>query len=843
MAAGRLAEHHIAGLDGLRAIAVLAVLLFHADLYWARGGYLGVDLFFVISGFLITGLLANEVEASGKLDIKQFYWRRAKRLLPAVWLMMAAVLVVVSRLAVDALPRLRSDALASVFYVTNWELLWVHVSYFEGMGRPPLLQHLWSLAIEEQYYIVWAMAVPLGLRLVSRRWLIVIAIGLAALSAAWMAMLAVHIGYPDRGDASRLYFGTDTHGFPLLLGSALGLAWRPERISWLLPPFARTFLWIAGVLALAAFAALVVELGEQTRWLYPWGFLLAAGVAASLITIGSHPVLAFGRLLDAGPMRWIGNRSYGIYLWHWPVYMLTRPGIDLRAWNANQALALRLALSIGIAALSYRLVEMPIRRGALERGWRWWRALAERRKAERLAVAHKANPPTRAHRRGWRTATAGGLAVLAVASATTLIWRAHGHAPWPALGRRGADVRPRAKSPPRVASIAPTVLPAPSAIPILTPVQAPVEIEHPGTPPVVSYAGRDLTAVGDSVLLGSSQLLGITLHGVDIHATVGWQAADVLAQLRDLREHKKLRAVVLIHLGTNGYVYEEQLRQILATVKDCQRVVLVNSHVPRRWMEANNQLIDRLAPQFPNVVVVRWSDVSEGQPDYFVADGVHLTDRGQRAYIGQIMRVGHLLPDPTKAPNEAAIDPTRNYATGAGDAAASLVLAPREAAPDSYWKKMAQCESDTVWTRPGPRSGGLAITLADWLRYGGFTFARTPGEATPAQQIEIANRISTQGWKLADGVVVAPEGFAGWRCVAALPPPRTKTDAGSATTFTSQSVLAQSFHLGERGEVVRDLQLIIGTPRDGIYSKATRKKHLAYLQENHLPIERAGTAQ
>jgi peptidoglycan/LPS O-acetylase OafA/YrhL len=205
----------IDGLDGLRAIAIVAVLLFHGDLYWARGGYLGVDLFFVLSGFLITGLLANEIQSSGRLHLSRFYWRRAKRLLPAAWLMMVCVTVAAAWIAVDALPRLRGDAVASLFYMTNWELLSVHTSYFEATGRQPLLQHLWSLAIEEQFYIAWAILVPLGLHYFGRRGLAALAVLLAMTSAAWMWVLAAKMGYPDHGDPSRLYFGTDTHGFSL----------------------------------------------------------------------------------------------------------------------------------------------------------------------------------------------------------------------------------------------------------------------------------------------------------------------------------------------------------------------------------------------------------------------------------------------------------------------------------------------------------------------------------------------------------------------------------------------------------------------------------------------------
>ncbi len=901
---------HIAGLDGLRAIAVVAVIFFHADLYWARGGYLGVDLFFVLSGFLITGLLADEIQQSGRLNVGRFYWRRAKRLLPAVWLMMVCVTFAAAIIATDALPRLRGDTLASLAYLTNWELLSVHVSYFDSTGRQPLLQHLWSLAIEEQFYIVWAILVPLGLALVGRRALAVVAGSLAIASATWMAVLAAKIGYPGHGDPSRLYFGTDTHGFPLLLGAALGLAWQPGRASRTLRAVPRVVGVVVGVVALALLLALFARLGEESTALYPWGLLLADVTSMAVIAMASHPGLAFGQWLDCKPLRWIGQRSYGIYLWHWPIFMLTRPGIDLRMLDVHAALALRVALTIGIAALSYRYVEMPIRQGALERMRSDLRVATSRRRvvrratalamivllgfgvtAEVLSRAPTAAEPAQDVREALhldpvssdRISGRGAVdPVLDPSGADAIGSGLHGAA---ATGAGPKHVRSRYGTPLSPAETAAINLPTPAEQSDL-----PVEPMQPDPPTVDTYTGDKLTAVGDSVLLGSSQLLEGTLHGTDVHATVGSQAADVLTQVKALHDSGTLRLVVVVHLGTNGYVYEDQLRQILTTLKDAKRVILVNTHVPRRWMESNNLMIDRVAPDFPNVVVARWSDVSEGQPDYFVSDGVHLTDRGQRAFIANIMRAGHLVSDPArvadkvpleklsndkvtlgkasvveaplgkesigkeaigKTPPEKEsigkashdrnwVDPDRDYATGAGDLSPTLVLAERAAAPDKYWQQMALCETDANWHNPGAQSGGLAIAQDDWKAWGGLDLAKTPAEATPAQQIEVANRISTAGWTPPDGAEVKPVGFGRWRCVAALPPPAAHPDDDATPVYTPESVIAQSFHLGERGQVVSDLQILLGAPRDGIYSKATHKRHVAYLKTNGLPEDRAG---
>lgn len=804
---------HLDGLDGLRAIAVIAVLLFHADFYWARGGFLGVDLFFVISGFLITGLLADEIALSGQLSLGRFYWRRAKRLLPAAWLMTASMIGAAAWFATDALPGLRGEAAASLIYLTNWTLLSTHVSYFEAFARPPLLQHLWSLAIEEQFYIVWAPLVLLSLRRFGRRALATLALVLAAASAVWMALLAARLGYPDQGDPSRLYFGSDTHSFPLLLGGTLGLVWQPRRVVRSCQPLTRVAGFLAGLAAVTMLLALFASMGEATPRLYPWGFLLAALTSVALIAIATHPGLSFGRWLDSGLLRWIGNRSYGIYLWHWPILMLTRPGIDFRSLDASTLLILRIASTLGVAALSYRYLESPIRHGALERIWRAMHDKATRRDA-------------------WLRGMTMALGVLlAFGASVSVLVRAPAEA-MPAQEARhawNAGVGPAAHA---VRTPSAAVTPPTEA---LRPVEVPAVAAQPGQPP--PFTGHELTAVGDSVLLGSSGLLKATLPGVDIDATMGWQAADVIRQLKALRSAGRLRAVTLLHLGTNGYVTEDQLRQMLSMLADRTRVILVNTHVPRPWMESNNALFERVALDFPNVLIVRWSDVSEGQPDYFVSDGVHLTVIGQRVFIGAIMREGHLLPGTRSAPNPATEDTSRTDAVAAGDLSPTLVRAPEEAASDAYWYKMARCETDSNWQKPGRWSGGLGITVADWTTWGGQAFAATPAEATPAQQIAIANRISVQGWTREDGSTVKPIGFTTWRCVAALGHPSTKSDY----TYTPQSVIGQSFHMGERGEVVRDLQRILGVPRDGIYSKRLRKKHLAYLKQHGLPDTLAGS--
>src|SRR5919112_2073925 len=329
--AGGLRLTYLSGLDGLRALAVIAVLLYHAELRWIPGGFLGVEVFFVISGYLITALLLAEHRQRGRVDLKAFWLRRARRLLPALYLLLVVTLAFAVVFLPEEVARLRNDAAAAFAYVTNWYLIFNNESYFETVGRPSLLLHLWSLAVEEQFYVLWPPLFVVGMMLL-RRYTLLVALAGAAVSALLMAIL-----YQPDVDPSRIYYGTDTRATGLLLGAALAFVWAPRRGTdlTLMKRFA------------AARRRRLRHTKRQRQFRARW--------------------------------RWIGLRSYGIYLWHWPVFMVTRPELDVLI-TGTPLLILRLAATLVLEELSYRFVETPIRRGALGRAWK---ALREARGAGR----------------------------------------------------------------------------------------------------------------------------------------------------------------------------------------------------------------------------------------------------------------------------------------------------------------------------------------------------------------------------------------------------------------------------------------------------------------------------
>ncbi|HYF64687.1 MAG TPA: acyltransferase family protein, partial [Herpetosiphonaceae bacterium] len=349
---------YCAGIDGLRALAVTAVLLYHAGLP-LPGGFLGVEVFFVLSGYLITALLRAEWERAGSIRLGRFWARRARRLLPALALALGGTALLAGRLAPRESADLPGDMLAALGYVMNWRLVASAQSYFAPLARPPLLQHLWSLAVEEQFYLLWPLIFIGGMRLLRRRGLL----GATLLAAAGSALLMAVLRRPGL-DPARVYYGTDTRAAGLLLGAALALAWPPGRqpaAELRLAGWLADGLGLAGLLALATCARLLYA-GHPR--LYPGGFATAAIGTAAIIAAVTHPrARVLPALLGGGIPRWIGMRSYGIYLWHWPIFMLTRPRLDV-ALDGWPLLALRLGAVVGLAAFSFRVVEQPLRRAA-----------------------------------------------------------------------------------------------------------------------------------------------------------------------------------------------------------------------------------------------------------------------------------------------------------------------------------------------------------------------------------------------------------------------------------------------------------------------------------------------
>jgi peptidoglycan/LPS O-acetylase OafA/YrhL len=601
------------GLDGLRALAVAGVVLYHAGVSWMPGGFLGVDVFFVLSGYLITSLLLAERRRRGRVGFKAFWLRRARRLLPAVLLVVFVCLLAASTIARDDLARTRGDALASVVYLTNWHLIAASHSYFNAFGRPSLLQHLWSLAVEEQFYLFWPLVLMGSLKLLGRRYTILLTVVLALASTALMWGLY----NPDR-DPSRVYYGTDTRAATLLVGALLAFAWPLGGFRDEVSRRAARTLDGVGCVALLVVLALFVRTQDYDPWLYRGGFLAVALCTAVLIAVVVHPAASLGRALGSAPLRWIGVRSYGIYLWHWPVMMLSRPGIDV-PWRGSVVVLAQIAVTVGLAALSYRYVEMPVRSGSAQRRLRAWLDGHTPRERLRWTMGSLAGLvlvlgltlglPAPGSDVGAATATP---AALARVTSLTGALRAGGAGNGSGSGADGAAAGPDpaagafAGAGAEVARVAPGNLP---------------------TGPIL--------ALGDSVMLGCApvleQRLGLRLR---VDAVVGRQAVDTISRLAEYRAHGDLPPTVIVQIGDNGPVWYANLQRLREVLSGVPHVVIVNVRVARSWQGEVDRALAEYVSSWPQAVLANWySHSSVG----LLVDGVHPSVAGRAIYANVIV--------------------------------------------------------------------------------------------------------------------------------------------------------------------------------------------------------------
>ena len=607
---------HLPALDGLRALAVASVFAYHAGVPWARGGFLGVDVFFVISGFLITALLLAEWKRDEWLDVMQFWKRRALRLLPALFVLLVAVWVVVPLLAPDQAGRLRGDVRAALAYVSNWRLIFEHQSYFEAAGRPPLLQHLWSLAVEEQFYLVWPMVLwmGLGLRRKARKLFWWILAGAGA-SAALMAAL-----YEPGTDPSRVYYGTDTRAGAILLGAALACVWVPAKLKPRPHVAGRALLAVAGVGALGGLGWGLTHFHQFSEQLYRGGFLGVAAVATVLVAVAAHPgTPVVNRVLGAAPLVWVGKRSYGIYLFYWPVLMLTRAYYDVPVYG-NALLALRAGITVALAAISYRFVEQPIRNGALGRLWSDLRRRG----------------PFPARPQAWVTARAAVVGMALVAVATTLVVVRPAPTEPDFLAIEAAEA---AAAEPETTTTSSSTTTTTTTTTLLSETITTSTTVAPTTtlPPTTVLPQSRVTGLGDSVLLEAKAQLERRLPDASIDAEVSRQFKELLAVAKAKLATGQLGPTVILQLGNNGPVTASQFDEIMEVLSGAERVVVINVKVPRAWEAPNNEMMAAGVKRWPNAVLMDWHKHGKAHPELFGNDGTHMGPTGVNVFVELVL--------------------------------------------------------------------------------------------------------------------------------------------------------------------------------------------------------------
>jgi peptidoglycan/LPS O-acetylase OafA/YrhL len=616
---------YLPGIDALRALAVLAVFFYHSGVAWLPGGFLGVDIFFVISGYLITSLLLREFRGEGHIRLARFWLRRARRLLPAVGVLIAVSIVALAIVEPSQIDQARGDALASLFYFANWHFIFAHTSYFEQFGRPSLFTHLWSLSVEEQFYLFWPLVFAAGMKLFGRGRLL---IGVLA-GAAGSVVLAWILFHPG-GDASRVYYGTDTHAVGLLAGVALALVWSPTELrEHRSGPLVGPILDAVGVLALGFLVLSCLHVHDYDLALWHGGYAWIALAAALLLAALAHPAARLGRIIGQPPLLWLGLRSYSFYLWHWPVLVLTRPGVDVDL-PRGILIPAQLLFTLVLADLSYRYVELPFNgkgeRPRLPEGW--LRVARPALVLGALAVVLIV---------GWSGIVAGGgasggTAAEAASTATSV------HVAAKTPGREAGPGRAGGSSG------------APET-------GAEARTHHEPSP---SQEPPRIIALGDSVMIGAEKNLAARLGpGFSMSAEVGRQAEEFIKIVRRIKHEGHRPAAMIVQWGNNGPLYSDDMEALREATTNVGQLFLVSDHAPVSWQEESNHAIAEAGEDWPHTTVVPWAETAAGGEDSWFYDGIHLTPSGAGAYARLVSEVVHervAFPAPTTgaAPPAAA---------------------------------------------------------------------------------------------------------------------------------------------------------------------------------------------
>ena len=573
---------YIPSIDGLRAIAVVAVILYHLNITWIPGGFLGVDLFFCISGYVITRQLLDSVAAKGGLDLREFYIARARRLIPALFFMLIGTSIIIALWAPDSVHRFVADLPYVLTGTENWHLVAIHQDYFSSIGRAPLLQHTWSLAVEAQFYLIWPLVILLVLKYFGKARVAVASLIIAASSG--IALFIFSLSLDSHGSAviadriGHIYFGTDTHSLGLFLGATLAVSWVPANLHKEISQRAQDFIDGIGVIGLLGLLATFLFINENNSAQYQLAFPLAAIFGCATIVSLVHPASRFAPLIGSKPLLWIGQRSYAIYLWHWVIFQVTRPTADLagKIWAIDIA---RVLLVIALADISLRFIEVPIRRGALAN---WIRGRRYRRKS------------VQRRERALLTTTPLVLVGLVIAGSLVAEHRDHSNL-----------------------------------------------INNLATEQTVSsYGGNKsvsgLWVTGDSIILGSKTKLAARYTLAEINARVGRQIGELIQVVEQDKTGLEHDPVVL-DLGNNNHLTSDDVTTLFNLLKDQPKMVVVNTAVPRTYRLDNDRIIKQVIASYPNATLVDWNAISNGHPEYFGPDGVHLSDQGSTVYVDAII--------------------------------------------------------------------------------------------------------------------------------------------------------------------------------------------------------------
>lgn len=565
---------YLPGLDGIRAIAVIAIIIFHLNPKWLPGGFLGVDTFFVISGYLIAMLLINEYEKTGTINILQFWIRRMKRLFPPVLFMILIVIQYIIFFDQSLLYQLKKDVIAALLYISNWWYIFDGLSYFESFEARPL-EHLWSLAIEEQFYLLFPLILILMLNKWSKKNILLLFFVVSILSAILMSTL-----YDPAANVSRIYFGTDTRLQTLLLGVMCAFIWPAFKLKRDAPRILVVIIDFLGFIGLIVLMYSIYKLSEHSAFLFNGGFYVLGIFTLLIIMAAVHPSSIMSRLLGIKPLTVIGKYSYSLYLWHYPVIVLMQKHF-VQGQVPIYIHISSVILTIVLAVFSYKLIERPYRLNGLK-----------------------------------------VFTIMSIKNFITVIVTLYLCISTPYL----LSVV-KAEQPQMDHEITKTTsnIPDIKRISPLTPDETTEQIVKNSTP----------LLIGDSVLVDINNQLKEVLPNATVDGEVGRNIYKALNVADKYQAFNHKDGIVILFIGTNGDFQDVQMN-ILLSKFDKAQVFLVTSRVPKDYEAHVNEEMYKAARLYKNVHIMDWYEASQGHTEYFAPDGIHLEYPGSKRMVSLI---------------------------------------------------------------------------------------------------------------------------------------------------------------------------------------------------------------
>lgn len=588
-----ISPRYMPGLDGIRAVAVIAIIIYHLNPQWLWGGFLGVDTFFVISGYLITSLLLTEYHNTGKIELTSFWLRRVKRLIPAVLFLVMGVLVLTLIFMPTEIQKVRADSIAAIFYVSNWWYIMQNVDYFEQFAVQPL-KHLWSLAIEEQFYLVFPIVLLSLLSFIRR----LKSIRIIFLILLVISMITMMVLYVPNENVARVYFGTDTRIQTLLMGVLLALVWPPFQLKAKVNRKMRMMIDTAGVVGLAILFICFKFVSETNSILYYGGFFLISAVTLLVIASSVHPSGYFAKFLGNKVFTFIGSRSYSLYLWHYPIIVLIHHQF-VQGQIPPLVYVVEILLMLLMAEFSYKFIEQPFRKEGFN-----------------IFAFH--------HLKNWRSQKVLRTWLVLILLIPTL------------LVMVGIFNRFAQNNSTQVTEVNTEEIDKLITQPLPLP-----QLEIDGF--VVKgnkqkYASWKPLLIGDSVMVDIGDYFKSFVPKADINGKVGRQLVEATSLAKQqYQSYRDKNDIVVLELGTNGDFTDEQLNSLLEQFGKAD-IYLVNTRVPRSYESHVNQVLAKAAKKRANVTLVDWYSRSENHTEYFAPDGIHLEPPGVRALTNSIIQ-------------------------------------------------------------------------------------------------------------------------------------------------------------------------------------------------------------